>query len=182
MPEKETHKKAGGLRYILYRRPLHPEFFDIKASRRIEEKHYQATIWIIGHSHVVSVQTGRHALVELVTEPGREIPRRGVLKRIPIHDHGLDRIQLSEGGVISYTSEFSVSQHSEATYREGHDDSFVGSFDQRLLYTYEPEGKEGLRPFTLVDFRAEGGRLHVQTVNAYPQNLTLVTTDSTFEI
>ena len=139
-------------------------------------------IWIIGNSHVVTVRSGRHSIVEVVTEKGQEIPRRGVLKKVPIQERGLDRIQLSEGGVISYTSEFSYRQYSPTAYRESHDSAFVGSFDQRLMHTFPPEEKDGLRPFTLLDFRAERGRLHVQTVNAYPQDLTLVTTESVFEI
>lgn len=182
MPEKETHKAAQGLRYIIYRRPIHPEFFDIRASRRIEEKYYQASLWVIGHSHVVTVRAGLHSLVEVVTEKGRDVPRRGVLKKVPIEDNGLDRLQVSEGGVISYTSRFTFSQHAASTYRQKHDGAFFDAFDERLLHTFPPEGKDQLRPFTLVDFRAERGRLHVQTVNAYPLDLTLITTDSTFEI
>ena len=182
MPEKEIHKRSRGLRYVIYRRPPHPEFFNIHARRRIEEKYYQASLWIVGNSHVVTVQVGRHCIAEVVIETGRELPRRGILKKVAIHDHGLDRIQVSEGGVISYTSEFSYQQFSSAAYSARHDDVFVGTFDQRLIHTYTSEGKEGLRPFTLVDFRAERGNLHVRTVNAYPQDLTLVSTDTTFEI
>lgn len=182
MAEKKTPKKASDLRYILYHRPLHPEFFTIRASRRIQEKYYQGSIWVIGNSHVVTVRAGSHVLVEVVMEKGREVPRRGVRKKFPIHDKGLDRIQLNEGGAISYTSEFSFKQYSPSDYRERHDSAFVGSFDQRLIHTFPPEGKDGLRPFTLLDFRAERGRLRIQTVNAFPQDLTLVTTDSTFEV
>lgn len=182
MAEKETPKKASDLRYIIYHRPVHPEFFTIHASRRIHEKYYQAGIWVIGNSHVVTVRAGRHSVVEVVTEKGAEVPRRGVLKRVPILENGLDRIQLNEGGVISYTSGFSSERYSHGVYRQQHDGAFVGAFDQRLLHTFEAEEEGGLRPFTLLDFRAERGRLRVRTVNAFPQDLTLVRTDSTFEI
>ncbi|MCZ6603167.1 MAG: DUF2617 family protein [Planctomycetota bacterium] len=182
MSEKETHKKARGLRYIIYRRPPHPEFFQIYSSRRIEEKYYQAFIWVIGHSHVVTLRAGRHALVEVLTEKGSVVPRKGIVKKVSIHEPGLEKIQVSEGGVISYTSEFTFSQCTAATYRERHDAAFTGSFDQRLLHTFPEESKDDLRPFTLVDYKVSRGRLEVRSVNAYPQDLTLVTTESTFEI
>lgn len=178
----EIHPDANDLQYTIYRKILHPEFFQIFARRKIEEEYYRGEVWIIATGHVVAVTTEKTALVEVVSQKGTGAPRRGVVKTVRIQERGLNRIQIAEPDGISYTSEFTWRKYPNQAYQERHDRAIVEAYDQRLLHTYNGDAEGGLRPFALIDYRASRGRLRVETTHAYPDDLTLVTTDSTFEI
>ena len=57
------------LTFSLFQRPLHPELFQIYASRRLKTAKYEAMIWVTGCTHVVSVFTADACMVEIVNAP-----------------------------------------------------------------------------------------------------------------
>ena len=182
MPGKHTRKGSRDLQYTVFRKIIHPEFFGIQSRELVEEEYYRAEIWIIDNGHVVTVRTDRHALVEVVAEKTSDAPRRGVIKKAPIRERGLNKIQLPESDGISYSSEYTLDRLPTETYREQHDTAILAAHDRRLMHTFPPAEPDALSPFTLIDFHVERGALQVSAVHAYPDELTLITTRSTFEI
>src|SRR5512137_1529436 len=79
----ETLQRVGDLKFALYHRPLHPELFRIHHSRHIERGAYQADIWVIGLSHVLTVQSAGRCVAEVTTDDLEVLPQNGLVTSFP---------------------------------------------------------------------------------------------------
>ena len=70
MDSPQIHVAIEELMFSLFQRPLHPELFQIYASRTLNTEKYEAVIWITGCTHVVSVFAGDICMTEVVSTPG----------------------------------------------------------------------------------------------------------------
>ncbi len=85
------------LSFSLFQRPLHPELFNIYASRRLKTEKYEALIWVTGCTHVISVFAGDVTLSEVVSPPSQPLPERGLLERFQFRGPRSHKCTLSKG-------------------------------------------------------------------------------------
>ena len=83
MEQGQLKPRIDDLQFYLYQRALHPELFRINQVKRIEQRRYTAEIWIVGLSHVVTVQHGKHCLTELITDENEVLPKMGLAASFP---------------------------------------------------------------------------------------------------
>ncbi|MCK4276140.1 MAG: DUF2617 family protein [Phycisphaerae bacterium] len=168
------------LRFFLYGRPVHPEFFDIYHDHRIVKNGYEADIWITGCTHVISFYRERYALVELTSNADAELPSRGMLLTMPFCGERDHQCQRGEG--INYMMNFQVETMSPGVYSKTHHDlARLGS--KKGLFVPFPAWMSGsLTPFTYIDYSAKPNELHIFTFHAFPQDLAVVKTQSIFEL
>ena len=91
------------LMFSLFQRPVHPELFQIYASRQINTENYEAVIWVTGCTHVVSVFAGDICLSEVISTPGQMLPSRGLIERFQFRGPRTHKCTLSRG--VSYMTE-----------------------------------------------------------------------------
>jgi hypothetical protein len=168
------------LRFYLYDRPLHPELFDIYHDHAITKGPYEAQIWVTGCAHVIGFFWGRQTLVEVVADSECPLPHRGRLVEIPFRgerDH-----ERKQTGGISYMMSFQVETMSADVYwRTHHELARLGS--QRGLFVPFPRWMaRSLTPFTYISYDAKPNELQVFAFHAFPENLTVVKTQSIFEL
>jgi len=168
------------LRYFLYDRPVHPEFFDIYHDHRIIKPGYEAHIWATGCTHVISFFRDTSCLVELTSAEEAELPGKGLLVSLPFRgekDH-----QHSRTGGINYMMNFQVESMSPAVYSKTHHElARLGS--KKGLFVPFPAWMSGtLTPFTYIDYDAKPNELHIFTFHAFPHDLAVVKTQSIFEL
>ncbi|MBN1392096.1 MAG: DUF2617 family protein [Sedimentisphaerales bacterium] len=168
------------LTFSLFQRPLHPELFQIYAKRQIRTGKYEADIWVTGCTHVISVYAGDVCLTEVISVPGQMLPRRGLIERFQFHGQRSHKCTLSRG--VSYMTDFQVEKMSPNLYRQSHID-LEGFARNRGVFVKFP-GLEvgGLQPFSYIDFEARQNELHIHTFAAYPDQVTMVKTQSLFDI
>jgi len=168
------------LRFFLYDRPIHPEFFDIYHDHRIVKRGYEAQIWATGCTHVISFHRNGSSLVELTEIEGVELPENGRILDLPFHgerDHQCKRV-----GGLNYMMNFQVESMSPAVYSKTHHD-LARLGNKKGLFVPFPQWMSGkLTPFTYVDYDAKPNELHVFTFHAFPQDLAVVKTQSIFEL
>lgn len=168
------------LRLFVYDRAVHPELFDIYHDHRIRMEGYEAQIWVTGCSHVISFFRGDHALTQLIADCEAELPTRGRLIEMPFrgeHDHELKR---PDG--ISYMMSFQVESMSPAVYTETHHELARLGARRGLFVPFPMWMTNSLTPFTYVDYHAKSNGLHIFTFHAFPESLTIVKTQSIFEL
>ncbi len=108
------------LTFSLFQRPLHPELFQIYASRQLKTEKYEALIWVTGCTHVVSVFAGDVCLSEVVSTPGQLLPHRGLVERFQFRGPRTHKCTLSRG--VSYMTDFQIEKMSANLYRQSHTD------------------------------------------------------------
>jgi hypothetical protein len=167
------------LTFSLFQRPLHPELFQIYAKRQLRTGKYEADIWVTGCTHVISVCAGDVYLSEVISSPGQMLPRRGLIERFQFHGPRSHKCTLSRG--VSYMTDFQIEKMSPNLYRQSHID-LEGFARSRGVFVKFP-GLEigGLQPFCYIDFEARQAELHIHTFAAYPDQVTMIKTQSLFD-
>ena len=167
------------LTFSLFQRPLHPELFKIYASREVKTENYEASIWATGCTYVITVFSGDICLSEVVSTPGQMLPARGLLERFHFKGPRTHKCTLSRG--VSYMTDFQVEKMSPNLYKQSRAD--LERFARnRGVFVKFPELQIGsLQPFCYVDFEARRTELHVHTFAAYPDQVTMIKTQSLFD-
>jgi len=173
-------QSVANLRFSLYERSLHPELFEIYHDHHIIKKGYEAQIWVTGCTHVISFHRGRSSMVELTADADSILPQRGQLLELPFRgerDHECKR-----ASDINYMMNFQVERMSPAVYSKTHHDLARLGTQRGLFVPFPMWMSNSLTPFTYIDYDAKVNGLHVFTFHAFPGELTVVKTQSIFEL
>lgn len=168
------------LHLFAFDRSLHPELFRHFADYRVQQGRYYADIWVIGLSHVVTVTCGQRILTELLARDSDVIPTRGVISRFRLKGERDHERRTPEGW--GYMVSTQVETMDEALYKSVHFDLLRHSERRGWLHVYEGWGDGELTPFTYIDHEARDAEFHVHAFHAYPQEQTLVKTQSIIEL
>jgi len=167
------------LTFSLFQRPLHPELFQIYASRQIKTAKYEADIWITGCTHVVSVYTDNISLSEVVSSPGQMLPQRGLIERFQFKGPRSHKFTITKD--VNYMTDFQVEKMSPNLYRQSHLDLENFARNRGIFVKFPKLKIGGLQPFCYVDFEARQAELHIHTFAAYPDQVTMIKTQSLFD-
>ena len=176
MDNSKTKLVISELSFSLYQRSLHPELFNIYAKRRLKTAKYEAQIWATGSSHVVSVSSRGMCLTELISMPGQPLPKRGLVERFQFRGQKNHKCTLSRG--LSYMTDFQVEKMSTNLYRQSHIDLERFARNRGLFVKYPMLATTGLEPFSYIDFEARDNELHIHAFHAYPDQITIIKTQS----
>ena len=180
MPLGEKQLSVSQIQYQLYNRPLHPELFDIYHDHPIAMGPYEARIWITGISHVVGFFYGQGAIVELLAEEDELLPRRGRLVTMSVRGEKTHQATHVEG--IRYMTSFQVERMSPRLFTRTHEELLEHGSHNGLFVPF-PEWASGpLIPFTQIDYDAKADMLHVFGYHCFPEELTVIKTQSIFEL
>lgn len=172
--------RVGSLRFILFDRPLHPELFEIYHGRSIVKGGYEARLWITGCTHVISFHREQSSLVQVIADAQMELPERGRLLELPFRGEKDHDSQRAPG--IHYMMNFQVEAMSPAVYSKTHHDLARAGMHRGLFVPFPTWMAHGLTPFTFLDYEAKANELHIFAFHAFPEDLTIVKSQSIFEL
>ena len=179
MESPQINVAIDELTFSLFQRPLHPELFQIYAKRELKTEKYEAVIWVTGCTHVVSVFVGDLCLSEVISGPGQMLPQRGLIERFRFRGPKSHKCSLSRG--VSYMTNFQVEKMSQNLYRQSHMDLERFARNRGVFVKYPGLESGGLQPFCYVDFEARQSELHIHAFAAYPDQVTMIKTQSLFD-
>ena len=171
---------AGDMYFNLFDRALHPELFRIDRSRNFAQALYQARIWIAGMSHVVIVHANQWALTELVSPTIEQLPDRGVLASFVFRGERDHSIDFANGR--NYILSSQVEKMSEHLFRATHKDLKRTAQRRGIYASYDEWASSGMEPFVYVDYEARRGELHVHSFHVFPEDMTVIKTQSIIEV
>jgi len=179
MESPQINVAIDELTFSLFQRPLHPELFQIYAKRELKTEKYEAIIWVTGCTHVVSVFVGDLCLSEVISGPGQMLPQRGLIERFRFRGPRSHKCSLSRG--VNYMTDFQVEKMSQNLYRQSHTDLERFARNRGVFVKYPGLESGGLQPFCYVDFEARQSELHIHAFAAYPEQVTMIKTQSLFD-
>ena len=110
-------------RLMLYSRPLHPEFFDIRKQRASQNAQYELDTWLSRGAHVIAFGREDDCIVEVLTPRPSAMPGRGRLEEFPCA--GERDFESRYGSRVNYITSVQTEIVSEnlylATLREMHE-------------------------------------------------------------
>lgn len=179
MEPQQSKVAIEGLTYSLFQRPLHPELFEIYASRKIRTDNYQTSIWITGCTYVVSVFVGNDCLSEVIGGPKQLLPKHGLVERFQFRGPRSHKCTVSKK--LSYITDFQVEKMSENLYRQSHKDLEQFSKSRGIFVKFPRSSTNNLQPFCYIDFEVRRKELHVHAFAGYPDQVTMIKIQSLFD-
>ena len=179
MDSPKTNLAISELSFSLFQRPLHPELFNIYNKRHLKTDKYETIIWATGCSHVVSVFANDVCLTELISAPGQMLPKRGLVERFRFSGQKNHKCTLSRG--LSYMTDFQVEKMSPNLYRKSHIDLERFAKNRGMFVRFPELTTGGLEPFSYIDFEARRDELHIHAFHAFPDQVTIIKTQSIFD-
>lgn len=179
MPIRQK-QSISQLRLLLFSRSVHPELFNIYHNHRIVKDGYEAQIWITGISHLISFHRGKATITQLIADASAMLPKHGKLASLQLRgekDHEID------AGPIRHMISFQVETMSPRLYERVHAEMVEQGSQSGLFLSFSEWVQAGsLEPFTYIDYDAKPSHLHVFAYHAFPDELTLIKTQSIFEL
>ena len=172
--------QALDLHLFVYDRPLHPELFQHFGDYRVSQGRYHADIWLVGLSHVVTVSAGNRSVTELLTHDNEVLPSRGVLSRFRLKGERDQERRLTDGWCHLVSTQVEIMN--EPLYKSVHTDMLRHASRRGWCHLYEDWAEGDLIPFSYVDYEARDAEFHTHIFHAFPQERTLIKTQSIFEV
>ncbi len=170
---------VGELIFQLYGRPLHPEFFDILAVRKIQREDYTLTVWITRTGHVVSWENPNVVLTEVTTSQKCELPQRRRLLDYRLRSEQSKKLPCAHG--ITYQMSFQVEVMRPEVYFQVHDEILADGSKRGFLHTFCVHDRFNLAPLGYLSAEAKPGLLIVTSFHTFPDEFTVVKTQSLIE-
>lgn len=172
--------KISQLTFGLYGRSLHPEFFEIHSTRRLERDHFVAQVDVTSSGHVIMFRTGGRVFTELATSAHQELPDKRRLLTQKLSGNFEDRIEC-EGGV-HFEYQFHLDRTTPDIFY-----SVQKAFELRqemdgLLYRFPSSGRVELGAFSYIYIDTRVHSLRVQALHTFPDDYTILKTQSLFRI
>ncbi len=179
MDSPQINVAVDELTFSLFQKPLHPELFQLYEQRRLKTDKYEATLWVTGCTHVISVCARKGFLSEVISTPWQVLPQRGLIERFRFRGSKNHKCTLSRG--LSYMTSFQVEKMSASLYLQSYGELERFARNRGIFVSFPKSEVEGLKPFCYIDFEARRTELHVHTFSAYPDQVTIIKTQSIFE-
>jgi hypothetical protein len=171
--------RVADLVFQLYGRPLHPEFFDILAVRKIQREDYELTVRITRTGHVITWENRDVCLTEVTTTTDQLLPERRRLLSYRIRGENSDSLACAHG--ISYQMCFQVETLPQEIFLHVHDEILADGGKRGLLYNFQPNHRLSLAPLGFVTAEARAGCLILTTFHTFPDENTVVKSQSLIE-
>ena len=171
--------KITDLVFQLYGRPLHPELFSVFKKRHIDRGSYSIDVSITKTGHVLSWKADRFILTEVATASSEPLPRKRRLFSKRLSGEHSDRIECRNG--ITYQTCFHLEKISSDAFWDFQHELLIDGSKNGLLHRFETGGRLGLGAVSLVCLETRARSLLVQCFHTFPDDLSVVKTQSVFE-
>jgi hypothetical protein len=172
--------RVGELVFQVFGRPLHPELFDILATRQVQREDYRATLQITRTGHVLTWDNGKLWLAEVTAAADDPLPehRRLLSYRVRGEHYG----GLAAAAGIHYQMSFQVETLPQEIFLHVHDEILADGAKRGLLHNFQPNHRLSLAPLGFITLESRPKSLVVHAFHTFPDEHTIVKSQSLIEI
>lgn len=171
--------KVAELVFQLYGRVLHPELFEIQASRTIDRGGYSALISITSAGHLVTWRKDGLTLTEVAVDANQPLPLKRRLLSHRLCGERSDRLECRGGAC--YETSFQLERVTPDVFW-----SFQGELETTgrghgLLHRFSGPGRLAAGALSLIAVETRAKSLIVQAFHTFPAEFAIVKSQSLFE-
>jgi hypothetical protein len=169
---------VSDLVFQLYERPLHPEFFDILAVRRIERPDYELAIHITRSGHYITWKNAERLLAEVAdVDQCFSEDRRRVSYRLR-GEHAAT-VALSHG--ITYQMNFQVETLTPEVFLHVHEEILADGTKRGLLHNFQPNHRLAVAPLGYVAAETRASCVFLSTFHTFPEENAVIKSQTLIE-
>jgi hypothetical protein len=165
--------------FEVYSRPLHPEFFELLASRVISHPDFYLSVWLTHSGHVLSWNDGRNYLTEVTVLPDAQLPAHACLVQEPFRQERWVQRDLTPR--LRYQSTFQMESLPPALFESIQDEIRQDGSKRGLFVDFAPDSDFHLAPLSHVTAEFRPGCLFLTAFHTFPEELVVLKTQSLIE-
>ncbi len=172
--------KVAELVFQLYGRTLHPELFEVLASRVVQRGDYQAKIDITSAGHVVTWRYQSMTLSEVCVSAQHALPQKRRLLNYKLKGERSDHMTLRGG--VSYRTNFHLEPTAPEVFWTFQQELAHDGQRQGMLHQFSSSGRMALGALSYINVESRNRSLLVQVFHTFPDDYAIVKSQSLFEI
>jgi transposase InsO family protein len=172
--------KIAELMFQVYGRPLHPELFEIFATRCVSRGDYEATINITSAGHVVAWRYRGLTLTEVACSASHPLPQKRRLLHYRLKGHRSDELECRGG--VRYEMNFQLEPVRPEVFWTFQQELSADGIRQGMLHRFDSSGRMALGALSYVNVEARNRSLRIQAFHTFPDDYAIVKSESLFAV
>lgn len=170
--------KVAELTFQLLGRSVHPELFQIFKTQRVDRDAYSATVHITNDGHVVSCTFGNITLCEVAASSLQLLPASRRIMSEPLRGENKNVIQYNNE--IQYEYEYDLQRVRAEMFWMIQKQLGESRKNHEMIQEFDASGRITIGGLSFVHVETRMKSFHVQAIHTFPDDLTLLKTESTF--
>jgi len=172
--------KIAELVFQVYGRPLHPELFEIFATRCVSRGEYEATVHITSAGHVVTWRYRGLTLTEVACSASHPLPQKRRLVHFRLKGQRSDELECRGG--VRYEMNFQLEPVRPEVFWTFQHELTTDGVRQGMLHRFDASGRMALGALSYVNLEARNRILKIQAFHTFPDDCAIVKCQSLFKI
>lgn len=171
---------VGDLIFQLYGRPVHPELFDILATRTVVRDDYRLNVWITSAGHVITFENANVFLTEVAASSEQDLPEKRRLLHRRLRNERTNSLPCAHG--VQYQVCFQVEVLPPHLFAVVHGEILQDGAKRGMIHYFPSTSRFELAPLGYITAEASPSCLFLSSFHTFPSEYTVVKTQSLIEI
>jgi len=172
--------KAAELVFHLFGRVLHPELFEIRASRTLDRGAYAVSVAITTAGHLVTWRKDGLTLTEVAADTSQPLPQKRRLLSHRLTGERSDRMECRGG--VCYQTCFQLEQVTPEVFWAVQQELAAEGRTHGLLHHFSSSQRLATGALSWMNIETRETGLSVQAFHTFPDNHAIVKSQSLFEL
>lgn len=168
--------RVAEMRFQLLGRPVHPELFVIHKSHPIQRDKYSAKFCITADGHCITWHSGRYVLTEIAASATQLVPESRLVS-VPLRSQTSTSLKCPG---CDYSYEFELERVPAEMFWMIQKQLGDAAKNHELIHVFNSSGRLPIGGLSYIHVESRAHVLQVQAIHTYPDDHTLVKTQSTF--
>jgi hypothetical protein len=171
--------RVADLAFQVFGRTIHPDWFAVRAHRRVTQDGWEADVRIIEGGHAVIFRAGPVRLAEVLAGPETHLPEPGLLYHSAVrHERSTT---LRPGGDVEYQTCFEVERVDPEVFAHLSDEMALDPNRGGLFHRFSPSNRMAPAAISHIRVEAKVRGLTIHAFHSFPDERAIVRTQSLFE-
>lgn len=179
MASNSSRPRVPDLTFQVFARTLHPDWFAVKAHRRVVQDGWDADVRIIEGGHVIHWRFDRYRLTEVLAGPDLLLPESGLIFHSHVRHERSTTLRPGEG--VEYQNTFEVERCDVEVFDYLCAEATLDSTREGLYYSFATTNRLSPPAVSLIRFESRTNGLSIHTFHSFPAERAIVRTHSLFE-
>lgn len=172
--------KVADLSFRVFGRPIHPDWFAVRAHRRVGRTNWEADVRLIEGGHAVSWASGDARVSEVLVGPEVELPEPGRLFESSVRRERSTRILPDRR--VEYQTCFAAERLDREVFAHLTEELALDPTPGDLVHRYGPKHRLAPASISRIHVDARGRGLSIQAFHTFPEERAIVRVQSLFEV
>lgn len=172
--------KISELAFRVFGRPLHPELFEIYATRTITRDKYRLKVDITSAGHLLTFQRHGQVVSEVAASNHQPLPS-GMLLSDDVIGDPTDR-QLILPNELCYTYNFELESAEPKTFVMIQHHLQKSAPCEGMFFQFESSGRISLGAISYINIQSRCNRVHIRAFHTFPDAYVVMKSESIFLI